>query len=90
MLNAIKWIFTLKGAMSGYKTYVGLAATILAVTAGFLTNQVMPWMDGTVSTVAFLKALPEFFAMITGAWAAGALRSAIKSGDMGVTGGVKS
>jgi hypothetical protein len=80
ILSAIKLIFEIRGVLSGYKTYVGLTATILAVTAGFLTNQVIPWMDGGVDTVAFVKSLPGFIAVITGAWTAGAMRHAIEKG----------
>lgn len=78
MLNAIKWIFTLQGALAGYKTYVGLFITMMTMATAFATNHIMPWMDGTESTLAFMKALPEFFAMLTAAWTAGALRNAIK------------
>lgn len=77
LLNAIKFIFELRGALAGYKTYVGLAATMLTVTAGFLTNQLIPWMDGSVDTMAFIRNLPEFIALMTGAWTAGALRNAV-------------
>jgi hypothetical protein len=77
LLNAIKFIFELRGALAGYKTYVGLVATMLTVTAGFLTNQVIPWMDGNVDTFAFFKSLPEFLALMTAAWTAGALRNAV-------------
>lgn len=77
LLNAIKFIFELRGALAGYKTYVGLAATMLTVTAGFLANQVIPWMDGSVDTMALIRNLPEFIALMTGAWTAGALRNAV-------------
>jgi len=77
VLNAIKLIFELRGILSGYKTYIGLAATMMALTAGFLTNQVIPWMDGSVDTMAFIKGLPGFVALMTAAWTAGALRSAL-------------
>jgi hypothetical protein len=77
LLSAIKFIFELRGALSGYKTYIGLAATMMTLTAGFLTNQVIPWMDGSVDTMAFIKGLPQFVALMTAAWTAGALRSAI-------------
>ena len=78
ILNAIKFIFEIRSALSGYKTYVGLTATMLTVTAGFLANQVIPWMDGGMDTISFLKSLPEFIALITGAWTAGAMRHAIE------------
>lgn len=87
ILSAIKFIFELQGILSGYKTYAGLAATMLTLTAGFLVNQVMPWLDGGVSTLAFLKGLPEFFALMTGAWTAGALRHAIGKKEEKVTHG---
>lgn len=77
ILNAIKFIFELRGTLSGYKTYVGLAATLLALISGFLANQVIPWMEGGMDTVTLLKNLPEFLALVTGAWTAGAMRSAI-------------
>ena len=81
LLNAVKFIFELRGALSGYKTYVGLTATIMTVTAAFLANHVIPWMDGAESTLAFIKAVPEYLATITAAWSAGALRHSIaKSG----------
>ncbi len=81
ILNAIKFIFEIRGALSGYKTYVGLTATMLTVTAGFLTNQVIPWMDGGVDTMSFLKSLPEFIALMMGAWTAGAIRHAIEKSE---------
>lgn len=81
ILNAIRFIFEIRGALSGYKTYVGLTATMLAVTAGFLTNQIIPWMDGGVDTITLLKSLPEFIALITGAWTAGAIRHAIEKSE---------
>lgn len=81
ILNAIRFIFEIRGALSGYKTYVGLTATMLTVTAGFLTNQVIPWMGGGVDTMALLKSLPEFIALITGAWTAGAIRHAIEKSE---------
>ena len=77
-LNVIKFLFELRGLLSGYKTYVGLAATIMTVTAAFLTNHVMPWMDGAETTLEFIKTAPGYFAAITAAWSAGALRSAIE------------
>lgn len=81
ILNAIRLIFEIRGALSGYKTYVGLTVTMLTVTAGFLANQVIPWMDGGVDTTSFLKSLPEFIALITGAWTAGAMRHAMEKSE---------
>lgn len=82
LLTAIKFIFELQGRLCGYKTYVGLAATMFTMTAGFLANTVMPWLDGGMSTVAFIKALPEFFTLMTAAWTAGALRHAVGKGSV--------
>jgi hypothetical protein len=70
-------MFELRGILSGYKTYVGLTATMMAVTAAFLTNHVIPWMDGAESTVAIIKTAPEYLAAVTAAWSAGALRGSI-------------
>jgi hypothetical protein len=78
LLNAIRFIFELRGALSGYKTYVGLTATMMSLTAAFLANHVIPWMDGAESTLAFAKVAPEYLAAITAAWSAGALRHSIE------------
>lgn len=75
LLNAVKFIFELRGALSGYKTYIGLAATMMALTAGFLTNHFIPWMDGSESTSALVRVAPDFLAAIIAAWSAGALRN---------------
>ncbi|VAX22248.1 hypothetical protein MNBD_NITROSPINAE02-1502 [hydrothermal vent metagenome] len=80
MLGIIKMIFDLNGALSGYKTYIAAFAGALAVTADFLNGQVIPYIDGDVSMIEFIKnSVPQYVAMISAFWVAGALRAGIDS-----------
>jgi len=78
LLGIIRMLFNFNGKLSGYKTYIGALAGVLAVTANFLTGDVTAWVDGEMGLITFVsKAVPEYIAMVAGFWTAGALRAGI-------------
>jgi len=81
ILNLVKLLFNLNGTLSGYKTYIAALAGILAVTADFLTGSVIPWIDGDIELLTFVtSSVPQYIALVTGFFAAGALRDGITKG----------
>ncbi|MBI4665373.1 MAG: hypothetical protein HY751_03060 [Nitrospinae bacterium] len=80
ILGVIRFLFELRGAMAGYKTYIASAAGILAATAAFLTGDVTPFLEGGITGTEFItKSLPDYITTVTGFFAVGALRVGMES-----------
>ena len=79
-LAIIIGIFALKGFLSGYKTYIIAAAAVMAFTASFLTDHVIPLVDGTESINLFFgTSLPGYIKEVIIPLMGGTLRHAMET-----------
>jgi len=76
MLEAFKFMMTLNGALSGYKTYAASGFAFLAVFSGWGIDVVVPWMDGQLGMVQMISLSSPYFAQMGAAFGLAGLRHA--------------
>lgn len=80
MLDIVKFIFQLRGFLSGYKTYLVAFAGVLAVSAQFITGSVVPFLDGDGSTLEFFTTfVPQYVEAVAIYFGLGTVRAGIES-----------